>query len=270
LRAVSLLADDSWVATLGNGRSVKFWRAGAQRESTFVEFDRDVLCVAFSPASREGVTPPPVFAAVALADRTIRILEDNAAKQFLLRRTAARGRPRRRLNQGFLEVAKLVGHTGSINSLAFSTDGAELASASSDGTVRVWDCHTWMPSHVTKARDCAATAICLTADESHLVAGYVDGTVVVSDRNAVAPLATIRGRSAAVLDLSAAKGSNWLAATTADKSTVLWSLGQRSRKILDLPSSPGRYARSALSADGRRFAITWGTNIKFWDASTFS
>jgi WD40 repeat protein len=35
-------------------------------------------------------------------------------------------------------VARLTGHTGAIFGLAFSADGRRLATASLDGTIRVW------------------------------------------------------------------------------------------------------------------------------------
>ena len=43
------------------------------------------------------------------------------------------------------ETLTLKGHTGGVNSVAFSADGERLASASDDGTVKVWDARPLTP-----------------------------------------------------------------------------------------------------------------------------
>src|SRR3989442_15817422 len=43
------------------------------------------------------------------------------------------------------EMLTLKGQLGAVTSVAFSADGKRLASASVDGTVKVWDARPWTP-----------------------------------------------------------------------------------------------------------------------------
>ena len=49
------------------------------------------------------------------------------------------------------EAAVLKGHTGSVNSAAFSLDGKRVVTASFDNTARLWDADTGKEAASTKA-----------------------------------------------------------------------------------------------------------------------
>lgn len=53
----------------------------------------------------------------------------------------------------FSMLAKLGGHTQAVSGIALPTGSDKLYSGSSDGTVRVWDCHTGQPTKVINLGD---------------------------------------------------------------------------------------------------------------------
>ena len=74
-------------------------------------------------------------------------------------------------------VGELKGHLAWISGLAFSPDGALLASASADQTLRLWDVNTWKEIAVLHGHEDEVYCLAFESDGKRLITGAKDGSV---------------------------------------------------------------------------------------------
>ena len=76
-----------------------------------------------------------------------------------------------------LSPSALHGHTGPVHAVAFSGDGALLASSGDDRSVRIWDFHTGAARHILAGHTGAAHAIAFSPKEALLASAGWDRTI---------------------------------------------------------------------------------------------
>ncbi|KAH7345379.1 hypothetical protein B0J17DRAFT_712969 [Rhizoctonia solani] len=84
---------------------------------------------------------------------------------------------------GNILIGPLLGHTNIVNSVAFSPDGAQMASSSTDNSIRIWDLKLGCAIAELTGHLQSVNSIAFSPDGSRLVSGSSDGTIRVWDTN---------------------------------------------------------------------------------------
>ena len=163
----------------------------------------------------------------------------------------------------------LEGHSGSVNSVAFSHDSARLASASGDRTVKVWDASSGMWFQTLKGHSDWVNSVAFSHDSACLASVSCDRTVKIWDASSGECLQTLEGHSGWVSSVAFSHNSARLASASEDDRTVkIWDASS-GECLQTLKGHSDRVWSVAFSHDSTRLASSSeDKTVKIWDTSS--
>ena len=159
-------------------------------------------------------------------------------------------------------------HANRVWGLCFTPDSQQLASASSDRTVYLWDIANRQRVHIFEGHTEAVLDVAISPDGQTLASASADNTIRLWHIDNGALLHTLKGHAGAVLHIAFSPDSRMLASTSTDATVRLWHVEHAS--LIDVYSKPMRLVRNvAFAPDGETLAtISSDQTVHLWSIGT--
>lgn len=172
------------------------------------------------------------------------------------------------------DVFSLQGHKMGISSVAFSQDGKRLASASSDGSVRVWDAEAGKELVLIRTGH-QVNCVAIGPKQDMLASACADGTVVLWDLSNGQELRSFNGHrhlGSSVHAVAFSPDGKYVISGNGSPSgtisAIVWEAASGNEKMT-LGGFTGMVVSLAYSRDGKKIVSASGDKrLRVWDAHT--
>jgi WD40 repeat protein len=158
-------------------------------------------------------------------------------------------------------------HSNWVTAVAFSHDGTQLASASRDETIKLWDSSTGELRKTLQGHSSWVSDVAFSHDGTQLASASRDETIKLWDPSTGELRKTLQGHSSWVHAVAFSHDGTQLASGSNDKTIKLWnpSTGELRKTLKGHSFSVNAVA---FSHNGTQLAsVSWDT-IELWDPST--
>ncbi|MEG4283055.1 serine/threonine-protein kinase [Microcoleus sp. A006_D1] len=162
-------------------------------------------------------------------------------------------------------VHTLVGHSQAVTSVAFSPDGATLASGSEDKTIEMWKLDAGKRWYTLTGHSDWVTCVAFSPDGATLASGGRDKTIQIWDLNKGKWWYALRGHEDRVYAVAFSPDGQVLATGSRDKTVQLWNLN-KGRPMSALTGHAGGVEAVAFSPGGEFLATgSRDKTVQLWD-----
>ena len=156
----------------------------------------------------------------------------------------------------------LVGHSGWVSSVAFSSDGKQIASGSWDKTVKLWDVATGKCLKTLVGHSDFVNSVAFSPNGQQIASGSDDKTVKLWNVATGECLNTLEGHSNYVESVAFSPNSTHIASGSTDKKVKIWNVAT-GECVQTLEGHSQRVWSVAFSQDGTQIASGSDT-VKLW------
>jgi len=147
-------------------------------------------------------------------------------------------------------VMTLIGHTGGVNSVAYSPDGKRIVSASDDKTIKIWDATTGEELKTLAGHDGPVYSATFSPDGKRIVSASADETLKLWDAETGEELRTLSVQTSHVPVAFSPDGKR-IVSGSSDNTLKIWDV-ETGKELQTL----GGYSRSPWSI--KSFTDGWG------------
>ncbi len=162
--------------------------------------------------------------------------------------------------RGGVEMARLVNRSGDISRLAFSPDGAHLASAGRDWPILIWTVSGQRIELALNGHTAAVNSLGYAADGKTLISAGDDGSVRLWNAGNGQAIASLTGHTGPVLSAAFSPDGKLAASGGADRAIRVWSI-ERRQTLATLTGHTGAVVSLTFSPDGRFLISAEGSSV---------